>query len=197
MELPVSAILLAAGSSRRMGRTKQLLLLGDKPVISHCVDALMEAGISEITVVVNACGNGLADHLRGLSVAVAVNDNADSDMAKSVRTGIKRLRNSSSAVLICLSDHPLVAPETIKMIVYEHQTSPDAIIIPEHHGRRGHPSLFPRRILDEIFSGVTLRDIVRKDPARVRLVPVQDEGVVLDMDTPEDYAAILKHYESK
>ncbi len=197
MELPVSAVLLAAGSSRRMGRTKQLLLLGDKPVIRHCIDSLMEAGISEITVVVNACRNGLAEHLRGLPVTVAVNDNADSDMAESVRTGIKRLRNSSSAVLICLSDHPLVAPETIKTLVYEHRTFPDAVIVPEYHGRRGHPSLFPRHILDEIFSGLTLRDIVKKDPARVRIVPVQDEGVVLDMDTPEDYATILKHYGSK
>ncbi len=180
-----------------MGRTKQLLPLGDKPAVRHCLDSLMEAGVREIVVVINACGNGLAGHLRGLPVAVAVNENADSDMAESVRTGIKRLRKSSSAVLICLSDHPLVAPETIETIAYEHQTSPNAIIIPEYHGRRGHPSLFPRRILDTIFSGITLRDIVRKDPNRVRLVPVQDEGVVLDMDTPEDYAAILKHYESK
>ncbi len=180
-----------------MGQTKQLLLLGDKPVVRHCIDSLREAGIREIVVVINACGNGLAEHLRGLPVAVAVNENADSDMAESVRTGIKRLRISSSSVLICLSDHPLVASETIKTIVYEHQTFPDAIIIPEYDGRRGHPSLFPRRILDHIFTGITLRDIVRKDPARVRLVPVQDKGVVLDMDTPEDYAAILKHYKPK
>ncbi len=110
MEPPVSAILLAAGSSRRMGRTKQLLLLGDKPVVKHCVDSLWEAGIREIVVVINACGNGLAEHLRGLPVTVAVNENADSDMAESVRIGIKRLRKFSAAVLICLSDHPLVAP---------------------------------------------------------------------------------------
>lgn len=180
-----------------MGRTKQLLLLGDKPVIKHCVDALIEAGISDIAVVINACGNGLAEHLRGLPVSVAVNDNPDSDMADSVRRGIKRLRDSSSAALVCLSDHPLVSAETIKLLICTHRAFPDAIIVPEYRGRRGHPSLFPRHILDEIFSGITLRGIVKRDPARVRIVPVQDEGVTLDMDTPEDYAAILKHYGSK
>ncbi len=177
-----------------MGQTKQLLLLGDKPVIIRCIDSIREAGISEIAVVIGECGNGLAEHLRSYPATIAVNDNPDSDMAESVRRGIKRLGNCSSAVLICLSDHPLVATETIKRLVHEHQAFPDSIIIPEYHGRRGHPSLFPRRGLEDIFSGITLRDIVKKDPNRVRLVPVPDEGVVLDMDTPEDYSGILARF---
>ena len=117
-------------------------------------------------------------------------------MAESIRVGLKQLRHYPSSVLVCLSDHPLVSADTIRFILREHRAFPDAIIIPEYDGRRGHPSLFPRSVLDEIFSGITLRDIVRKDPARVRLAPVGDEGVVLDMDTRQDYAMILKRYQS-
>src|SRR5512144_116140 len=102
METPVSALLLAAGSSSRMGQIKQLLRLGDKPVIRHCIDALVDAGLQEILVVVGSCGNELAPHLSGLPVAVAVNETPRSDMAESVRTGIRQLRSYSSAVLVCL-----------------------------------------------------------------------------------------------
>jgi len=180
-----------------MGRTKQLLPLGDKPVIRRCIDTLHEAGIKEIAVVIGACRNELTGHLQGLPVTIAVNDTPDSDMAESVRAGLRRLQHASPAVLVCLSDHPLVAVETIKSIVHKHHKFPGNIIVPAYGNRRGHPVLFPRSILDEIFSSMTLRDIVRRHPARVRLVPVQDEGVVLDMDTPEDYAALLKRCQSK
>jgi molybdenum cofactor cytidylyltransferase len=90
-----------------------------------------------------------------------------------------------------------VSPETMKTLVREHAAFPGSIIIPVYLRRRGHPSLFPLPALREIFFGGNLRDIVRQDPARVRLVDVPDEGVVLDLDTPEDYRAILQHYQSR
>ncbi len=176
-----------------MGRTKQLLQLGDKSVIRHCLEALFAAEITDIVVVVGRAENGIIPSLQGLPLSVAINDKPDSDMAESVRVGLRHA-GPASAILIFPSDHPLVLPETIKVIIGEHRTSPDTIIIPAWNNRRGHPSLFPRPIIDEIFSGITLRDITRKDPNRVKIVPVQDKGVVLDMDTPEDYTAILKSY---
>ena len=193
MEPPVSSVLLAAGMSRRMGRTKQLLKLGDKPVIRHCFDALVAAGISDIVAVLGSPENGIRALMEGLPLSIAINGSRESDMAESVRTGLLRLA-PSSAVLIFPSDHPLVAPGTIEVLVHEYGAFPASIIIPAYDGKRGHPTLFPRQIIDEIFSSLTLRDIVRKDPARVRIVPVSDEGVILDMDTPEDYHAILKKY---
>jgi len=60
-----------------------------------------------------------------------------------------------------------------------------------YEGRKGHPTLFPRAILEEIAALPTLRDVVRKDPARVREIDVGDEGVILEMDTPEEYARLL------
>jgi molybdenum cofactor cytidylyltransferase len=176
-----------------MGRTKQLLKLGDKTVIMHCLDALLAAGINNIVAVLGMAENGIAASLDGLPLSIAINGSLDSDMAESVRTGLMRL-SPSSAVLVFPSDHPLVAPGTIAVLVHEHGAFPDSIIIPAYGGRRGHPSLFPRKIIDEIFSSLTLRDIVRRDPARVRIIPVRDEGVILDMDTPADYNVILKKH---
>lgn len=197
MEPPVSAMLLAAGSSRRMGQTKQLLPLDDKPVIGCCVDALLAAHISDIVVVVSGPDNGIAAVLRGLPVTLAVNAVPDSDMAESVRSGLPALDRSSSGVLICLSDHPLVKPATILALIAEHRKAPDTIIIPCFDGRRGHPSLFPKKALQELYTAGTLREIVRKDPQRVRTIDRDDEGIVLDMDTPAEYQDIVERVKTK
>ncbi len=170
-----------------MGRTKQLLPLGDKPAIRHCVDALLAAGVADIVVVTSREKDGIADALRGLPVTMMVNDAQGSEMAESARVGLKSCSSYSSGVLICLSDHPLVAASTMEALIQEHKRSPDKIIIPCSGGRRGHPSLFPLPVAQELFLGGTLRDIIHKNEQRVMLMDTNDEGVVLDMDTPEDY----------
>jgi len=179
-----------------MGRTKQLLPLGDKPVIRYCIESLMHAGVADIVVVLNSADNGIAGSLDDLPLTMAVNDTPGSDMAESVRTGLKSL-GKERPVLICLCDHPLVSPGTIRLMVSEHRAFPASIIIPACEGRRGHPVLFPRPVVNEIFSVPTLRDVVRKDPGRVRTLTVRDRGVILDMDTPEDYRIILQQLTKK
>jgi molybdenum cofactor cytidylyltransferase len=187
----VSALLLAAGSSSRMGQTKQLLQLGEKPVVRHCADALVAARIPEIVVVISAADHEVRQALSGLPVTFVVNVSPGSDMAESVRTGLTAV-GSPSGILVCLSDHPLVRPETIEALATEHLNIPDKIIIPSYNGRRGHPSLFPKRILQDLHPGVTLRDIIRKEPHMTETIDTGDEGVVLDMDTPEEFHYIVE-----
>ncbi len=180
-----------------MGRTKQLLLLDNKPVIGHCIDALFAADVGNVVVVVSTADNGITTTLSGLPVTIAVNTSAGSDMAESVRTGVRALDHSPSAVLVCLSDHPLVSPQSIIALMDMHDRFPDKIIIPCYQGRRGHPGLFPRTVLDEIFSGITLRDIVRKESRRVLELPGLDEGVLFDMDRRDDYERLVELFGRK
>jgi CTP:molybdopterin cytidylyltransferase MocA len=118
-------------------------------------------------------------------------------MAESVKTGLTALGHAASGVLICLSDHPLVRSETIEALITEHVNLPDKIVIPCYNGRRGHPSLFPKSTLQDLHSGGTLRDIVRKEPQRVVSIDTGDEGVVLDMDTPEEFHHIVETIRKK
>ena len=173
-----------------MGTPKQLLLLGDKPVIRWCADTILASGVQDLVVVVNAEGEQIVQVLKGLSVKVVRNDVADSQMADSVRIGVRALDDRVAGVLICLSDHPLIAPETFRSVIQAHHREPDKIIIPCQGGRRGHPALFPRTILNEILAGGTLRDIIGKDGRRVGQVDVDDEGVLRDMDTVQDYQKV-------
>jgi len=192
----VAAILLAAGKSRRMGSCKQLLPLGGSTVIGRCVGALVSGGVGEIVVVVSGEGNGVAEAVRAYPVRIVVNPECEGDMASSVRAGRDALTAGASGVIVSLCDYPLVSAGTINSLIEEHGFSPENIIIPCHQERRGHPLLFPRTILDELEHDLILRDLVRRNPNRICRLDVADPGVLLDMDTPEDYLRIRSMLQS-
>jgi len=197
MVLHVAALILAAGSSRRMGTSKQLLPLGDRPVIRHCYDTIAAAGIQQVIVVISAHGNGIPEALHGTPATIVRNTVPDCQMVDSVRTGLGEIDERCSGVLVCLSDHPLISVGTYEAIISAHQASPDTIVIPVYGGRRGHPTLFPPGAVQEIASGAALRDVIRKDTSRLSLLDVADEGVVLDMDTDDDYRRILEKFKAR
>lgn len=176
-----------------MGRLKQLLPFGNRPAITCCLDAIRSAGISEIIAVVGPQAGEISAVI-GPQAIVVINSRPESQMADSVRAGLEKVSAETEAVLICLADHPLVLPHTIRMIVARSADPPGNIIVPYFKGRRGHPSLFPRAILNGVFAGHTLRDIIHNHEASLVLLDVEDEGVVLDMDTEEDYRRMAEIY---
>jgi len=181
-----------------MGQVKQLLPLGNKLVIRHCLDTIIAAGVRDIVVVVEPKSEGkIAEALQGLPIRMVTSSNPDAEMAQSVRTGLRAVSKSFTGVLICLSDHPLASAQTLKLLITTHRENPHKIIVPFYDGKGGHPSLFPREIVEEIFSGCTLREILRRDPDRVKYVAVADEGVILDMDTVEDYQRMHEKYKNQ
>jgi molybdenum cofactor cytidylyltransferase len=186
--LPAAALVLAAGSATRMGRLKQLLPLGDGTVLRHSIDALRRAGVNEIVVVCGPDPRKYEAALAHSGARLVPNEAAVSEMADSVRLGLGQIdRAAFSGIYVCLADHPLVRAETCAAMLKLHRRSPEKIIIPAFRGRRGHPVLFPASVIGDIFSTASLRDIVRRDPERLLVVDVEDEGVVLDMDTEPDY----------
>lgn len=196
MTLQVSAILLAAGQSRRMETLKQLLPLSGKPVMRHCLDTIIGAGIGDIVVVLNPRVTEIMEAIRGLPLTVLFNNEPSSEMAESVRIGLRSAR-ATSGVLIHLSDYPLVSVNTVRKLVARHKKEPDKILIPTYKNKRGHPCVFPKQCANEVFQGFTLKEIVHKDNGRIRLVPVQDEGILLDMDTEKDYDMMIRHMSLK
>jgi CTP:molybdopterin cytidylyltransferase MocA len=178
-----------------MGTPKQLLPLGDKPVIRHCADTLVASGIEDLVVVTGTQHEACVEALQGTLARFARNEDAVSHMADSVRTGLRSLDAACSGVLVYLADHPFVSAETCSFIVDLHQQSSEKIIIPAFRGRRGHPSLFPIEIIKEIYFTDTLRDLIRQNEDRIMQVEVPDEGIVLDMDTQEDYRAFQEKYD--
>jgi len=174
-----------------MGKLKQLLPLAEKSAIRHCLDSIITAGIEDITVVIGPGHEEIRQAMSGLAVRIAVNEKAGSEMAESVRTGLSAAAPSSEAVMVCLADHPLVSPETLVALIEAHAGRPGRIMIPVYYGKRGHPCLFPLDSVKKVFFGLNLREIIAAEPLRVECVGVDDEGVVLDMDTEEDYRVMV------
>jgi len=189
----VAAIVPAAGLSRRMGSCKQLLPLGGRTLLARCIETLLAGGVAGIVVVVGTTGERVAAEAARFPVQVVVNPDPDGDMASSVRSGRELLPGGASGVIVALCDYPLISPATIAALVAAHAGHPQSVIIPVHNGRRGHPTLFPACALDELGGAATLRDLVRRDPGRLRFLDLDDPGILLDMDTPGDYSLLQQH----
>lgn len=188
METGLGALVLAAGSSRRMGegRLKQLLPLGGRPALVCCVETLGAAGLVDIVVVASLRVFG-STALAGLPVEVVLNAEDDSDMAASVRMGLAAIDPAATGVLVHLADHPLLAVSTVRALVGIHRVWPERILIPSHDGRRGHPAIFPAALIREVRSGATLREVTEAHRERVVECAIGDPGVVFDMDTWDQY----------
>ncbi|HNU93842.1 MAG TPA: nucleotidyltransferase family protein [Bacillota bacterium] len=205
----VSAVVLAAGASARMGRPKQLLPWGGMPMVRHVAETLAGSTASEVIVVVGCradevtravLGGSEGDSGRRAPIRVAVNSAWEDGMAASVACGVGAARADAEAFLITLSDHPAVGVDVIDVLIAEFaQRSPAerarAVLVPVHEGRRGHPTLLSaglRAELEALGAARTLRDIVNANADPIRsLVEVSSEGIRMDLDTPSDYVEAL------
>ena len=193
----VAAILLAAGASRRMGTCKQLLQLEGKTVLARCLETLLHGGVDEIVVVVAPTGDEVSGAAAHYPVRVVRNAEPDGDMAASICTGRDALSPAVTGVVIALCDYPLVKSETIARLAEAHRQAPNTIIVPCHGGHRGHPPLLPRRLLDALEMPLTLRDLLQDNKELVQHLELPDDGVLIDMDTPEDYHRIAAMHRSE
>ena len=175
-----------------MGQLKQLLLIGNKAVILHCLDSISASGMDDIVVVIRPDCEALHQILKGLQIKIVFNRNAGSEMAESVRTGLRAADPASTGIMVCLSDHPLVSPDTFKTLIDVHANVPGRILIPRYHGKKGHPVLLPAAVMKDVFSGDTLREVIANHRDAVTCIDVMDEGILLDLDTREDYETMLK-----
>jgi molybdenum cofactor cytidylyltransferase len=185
----ISAILLAAGRSRRMGVFKPLLPFGDRTVIECCITNLRAVDLQDIIVVVGHRAEEIRERLRTLSLTFAVNPEPDSAMGVSIGRGVEQVNPNAHALIIALADHPAVPAATIKVLIDEWRQGA-RLVQPEHEGRGGHPVLIDLAYRSELLaldSEGGLRSLFAAHRDQVKRVPVESPYVARDMDTWEDY----------
>jgi len=188
----VGAVILAAGKSARMGEAKQLLRLGTGTVLGRTLENVCAASLDEVVIVLGASAEAIREQLAGAlaGVRVAVNPEYETGMASSLRTGLAALSSDIDAALIVLGDQPFVRPETLDRIVEEYRRTQAQILIPIHEGARGNPVLLDRSLFAEaraLEGDVGCRAIFGKHPDEIVYVEVNDPGVLMDIDSREDY----------
>lgn len=190
----ISALLLAAGASRRFGAPKLLQDFEGKPVVRWSAESLVGAPVDEIIVVVGAAHEETQRALAGVSARVVVNPMADHGMGSSLACGIAALGPATRAVLVALADEPLVGRDPLLRVVERYEAGGAAIVVPTYRGIRGHPVLFDRTVFAELraLSGDHgARAVTDRDPDRLVLLEL-DLAKPIDVDVPQDLARLRR-----
>lgn len=190
----VSAIVLAAGRSQRMGAFKPLLPFGPKTVIETCLENLRDAGIESVVVVLGqgTRAEDMKEHLKNARISFAINPDPGSEMSDSIACGIRGLPEAAKAVIINPVDHAAVPAEVIVALVREWEQGA-RLVKPTWNDRGGHPVLvdlsFREELLDLNPAG-GLKAFFRVHDDQVKRVPVNSNYIARDMDTWDDYRAL-------
>ncbi|MBX3462561.1 MAG: NTP transferase domain-containing protein [Planctomycetes bacterium] len=182
------AIVPAAGLGERMGADKALLDLGGRTAIERVAATCRAASIDRVVAVRRAGAAPLPSSAGVQAVEVA----GGGDMAASLRAAHRVLPADVDAALVFPVDHALVEADTVLALTALLRRPGCAVALPLFRGRPGHPALFTRAAFAEIEAdGATLRDVVRREPARVQVVPTANPWVAADLDRPEDLRAAV------
>jgi len=186
----VSALLLAAGESQRMGHLKQLLPLGGSTLIEVALENLLRSRLQEVIVVLGFGAEEIRPRVEAKGVRVAVNPRYKEGMASSLRVGLDALDPRAEGILVALADQPFIPPEVIDRLIEAFQGTSKGIVVPTFQGRRGHPVIFHRRYMEELRSlsgDQGGRELLHRNPEDLLEVEVDCPGVITDIDTLEDY----------
>ncbi len=185
----VTAVLLAAGSSRRFGAPKLLAAWRGRPLWEHALAALLAApAVSETLVVVAPTFTPpLPPRCR-----LVVNPDPDEGMGGSLRVGVRAASAATEAFLVALADMPCVPPGLIGELVACYRAGERPIVVPIHRGRRGHPVLIGAALrgeLEALRGDVGAREVLAAHAERIATVATDDDGVLFDVDVPGDLDA--------
>jgi molybdenum cofactor cytidylyltransferase len=175
-----------------MGREKILLPFGRSTLLETILETLAAAGVAGVVAVLRPDLPEAADLARRSGARVVFNPHPEEEMLESIRLGLRGIFSDAAAVFIWPADHPSVSTETVEVLA--RSADPARALIPCWRSRRGHPALVGRHLLpaiEEIPPGEGLRHLWRTKADAVVEIPVEDPGVVRNVDTPEDYRNAL------
>jgi molybdenum cofactor cytidylyltransferase len=191
----VSAILLAAGESRRMGRPKLLLAFGDSTILGKTIDNLLRSRVEEVIVVLGAEADAMKQVIADRPVKVVVNPDYHEGMSTSLRAGLKQVDTKAQRVMVALADQPLIEKDTYNTLIEESLCCHKGIIVPAYQKRRGNPAVFSieyKRELLGLEGDVGGREILKRHPDDTLEVAVDSPSVTMGIDTLDDYHSCLK-----
>ena len=193
----LAAIILAAGQSRRMGKeNKMLIKIDGKPMVRHAVEAVMQTGINRIFVVTGYQSKKLENALNGLKFKLVKNSQYSQGLSSSLKAGVNALPESIEGALVMLGDMPGVNPSHLNLLMEAFKPDENKLIcVPTSEGKRGNPVLWHKRFfssISEVSGDVGARHLIGEYDDYVVDVEMNDNAVILDLDTPEAVQAYLK-----
>jgi molybdenum cofactor cytidylyltransferase len=186
----ITVLILAAGQSKRMGRPKMLLPWGETTVLEHVIATFKAAGVDDVLVVTGGAREQVEALVRDSARRIFNPNYAEGEMLSSVQAGLAGLKPGTEAMLIGLGDQPQVQERSVRLVLDEYHRSGASVVVPSYQMRRGHPWLVARSHFEEILgmqSPASLREFLNSHQDEIRYVEFDNNSILQDMDTPEDY----------
>jgi molybdenum cofactor cytidylyltransferase len=204
----IAVVILAAGESRRMGQPKALLPFPEqfpsapsqraktaKTFLEHLIEVTHHPRANILRVVVGAHEEEIRARVKLQNDAIVVNENWGTGQLSSLQAAIRSLpAGETEGMLVCLVDHPLISAQLVSTLVEAFERDTNKIVIPTYRGKRGHPVIFPSALYAELLGArenapenIGARAVVRAHAADVVEIPVNEEGVIVNLNDPETF----------
>ncbi len=190
--LMVAGLILAGGESRRLGTPKALLKVGAETFAKRIVSIMHSVGIQNLTLVAGPHYEEIRKSADDL--AVVFNPQYELGQFSSLQTGLRHVPGGTEFVLVWPVDQPLVRKETISELLETARREGNPVTVPVYEGKKGHPVVYNSETITKILSmepSHTGKELFEYFDGRISLVEVNDPGVLIDIDTPEDYETYI------
>lgn len=179
-----------------MGRPKALLPIAGVRFIEHIVSALRQTQVSRIVVVLGHNAGEIREKIEHLGVTILINPDYKLGQLSSLRVAIRAVSGPDvEGILVHLVDHPYVSSRLVDSMIERFRASKKLIVVPKYRGRRGHPVIFASALFRELLEAPLeqgAKAVVRAHAADTLEIDTDEEGTVIDIDTPEEYAKYVR-----
>lgn len=189
---PVAGILLAAGTSSRMGSNKMLLPLDGESLLRRAARTALAGGLSPLLVVVGHQAETAARELDGLACQVVVNPDYEQGITSSLHAGVAALPAPVRAAMVLLADMPFVTAEMIAGLIARYRATTAPLVISDYEGVNAPPMLYDRALFGELQTmtgGGCGKQVVKRHRHEAEILS-WPAAALTDLDVPEDYARV-------
>ncbi len=191
----IAGLILAAGKSERMGRPKPLLPLEGETFLSRIIRNVEDSRLTEWIVVLGHRHEEILAQAKMPANRTILNADYELGQLSSLKCGLGALNwQKLDGVMVILSDHPLISTAIINVLVENFSAENGLIVIPTFQGKRGHPVIFGKSLFAELSSApleTGAKSVIRAHQRDILHIPVEEEGILVDVDTQSDYAKLL------
>ena len=196
----IVAVVLSAGESSRMGRPKALLPVDGVRFIEKIVTALKSTRVAKIIAVLGHDADEMRRQIGDLPVTMVVNPNYKQGQLSSLVAAINSIQSSKDSasvdgILVHLVDHPYINPDLVNLMIDRFHETKKLIVVPRYQGRRGHPVIFSSALFAELLAAPLdqgAKTVVHAHRDETLEIDTEDEGVTIDINTPEEYRQHVK-----
>jgi molybdenum cofactor cytidylyltransferase len=194
----IVAVILSAGESSRMGRPKALLPIDGVRFVEKIVSTLKSTNVGNIIVVLGHNAEAIRRKISDLPVTILINHDYKQGQLSSLQVAIRHLESSGGSVdgiLVHLVDHPYIEAKLVNLMIDRFYETKKLIVVPRFQDRRGHPVIFARALFSELLAAGTdqgAKPVVRAHRDDTLEIDTDDKGVLIDIDTPEEYRLHVK-----